>query len=158
MEIPEGRPPTDEEWRRVGIVSTYRKTKKKLLIFFGVGILIAVGLFFLVGCTTEIIEPLGLDAERYEPDPIYLEWFAETVACVGIGGSFSAIDWYVVYGGPWYHEPSGHEISGMWLPRHSIFVEFRERLNEELVKHEMIHDLENDASHDSPAFGVCEDS
>ena len=103
------------------------------------------GVLTLAACA---FEPEG--AQRFEPPPIYREWFANTEACSALRGDYFRIDWFVVPG-PAFACPSGQCVAH-WHGDHSIFVAERFVDAEMVVRHEMLHDIIGRPGHPDPPF------
>ena len=86
-----------------------------------------------------------------EPPSEYRAWFAATEACSGRSGNFDRIVWHVVDGES-FECPSGRCV-GRWNDNHHIYIASAYRVNELVVRHEMLHDLLGRPGHPNPPFG-----
>jgi hypothetical protein len=67
-------------------------------------------------------------------------------------GSFDRISWYLATGGPWI-DNEGAMIRGLWVRRgHRIYLAEGSQGNGRVVRHEMLHEILDDPSHDHPLF------
>jgi hypothetical protein len=111
----------------------------------------------LAGCYS-IIEPestLPPDAVRTEPGAQYAQWYAETESCTGETGSFSDVRWFVVPHERWW-DPLWEQFAiGTWRAPHDIYLAGSHLENEDLVKHEIVHDLLRGGEIYDPRFESC---
>lgn len=94
-------------------------------------------------------EPEG--SVTFDPPSIYRTWWAETQACSGTKGGFSAISWAYVPGRA-FACPSGN-CMGRWEPGQRIYLAEAFREHELVVRHEMLHALLGRSGHPNPPFG-----
>jgi hypothetical protein len=110
----------------------------------------------LVGCdlgTGPLPRPPG--AARFEPPAIYETLYAEMEACAGTTGDFSRVRWFVVPGGTQWASDEGRTLAGQWWPPHDIYVAERHVATDDVVAHEIGHDLSQSRDHPDPPFGAC---
>lgn len=107
---------------------------------------IAVALLALAACGFDPIGP------SMGPPAIYRQWYSDVEKCSGLTGDFDAIRWQHVYdlrdGQTMYR--------AYWYPRHTITLRDDFRFDEQVVKHEMMHDLIQSGEHPALYFEqVC---
>ena len=105
-----------------------------------------------------IIEPeltLPPDAVRTEPLAQYAVWYAETESCTGVTGSFSNVRWFAVPHERWWDPVWEQFAIGTWRAPHDIYLAGSEIENENLVKHEIVHDLLRGGLIHDPRFEDC---
>lgn len=104
----------------------------------------------LGACLAHPFEPAG--ALPVAPDSVYAVWWQRMEACAGLAAPLDRIEWYEVPGDE-FSTPEGPRW-GWWSPPHTIYVAEAHRLDEELVEHEMLHDLLQSGEH-PPVFATC---
>jgi hypothetical protein len=119
----------------------------------------AASLLFLLLTTCSEGNPLnvvGAPFAPFEPPTLYQAWWGEIEACSRRSGDFQRIDWLKVEAGADGTFPCGpRECAGAWERPHAIYIAGSYVGAEQLVKHEMIHDLVQSGSHLDPAFFDC---
>jgi hypothetical protein len=96
--------------------------------------------------------PFPPAAERAEPLPSYRDWFREVEQDAGLTGDFDRIRWYRVPGDRWSNGDHAG-IRGMWVKRgNRIYIAQVYWGDSRVVKHEVLHYLLGDTSHDHPLF------
>ena len=102
----------------------------------------------LVSC-----EPVTFtDIDRITPPDLYRGWWAETTACVGRPtAAFERVTWFTVT----RISEGKAEFGGYWQPPHEIYLRVDQALIASVVRHEMVHDLLQFGSHNSPYFEIC---
>lgn len=85
------------------------------------------------------------------PPVVYVQWYAELENCTGRRGTFDELRWFVV---PRWTLVPGRHVFGLALPNHRIVLAAGMESQEWLVKHEMLHDLLGDSSHQNPLFAA----
>jgi hypothetical protein len=117
-----------------------------------------------VGCETPFRPKDGV---RYDPPPVYRQWWSTLEQCSGLRGDFSRVLWYEVPSAPggWgFACPNGAQgayCSGEWHSPHTIMIAGPSdiytpgyRYHAFTVKHEMLHDLTQSGAH-GPLFTRC---
>lgn len=111
----------------------------------------AVGLA-LVGCYDTYGPPPG--TAPMIPPPSYAAWWAEVEACSGKTRRMSEIRFLKAPGGDFDYR--GQYVYGLYVgPRHIILADLIHDLAP-FVRHEMLHAIENSASHTTHA-GACKE-
>ncbi len=82
---------------------------------------------------------------------VYAQWYTELEQCTGRRGTFDELRWFVV---PRWTLVPGRHVFGLALPNHRIVLAAGMESQEWLVKHEMLHDLLGDSSHQNPLFAA----
>lgn len=105
----------------------------------------------LSGCAGESpLVPEG--AVPLTPPTIYMEWWDEVEGELGSGRDESRVRWFVVRGGL-FPSRDGEPTSGRWIPDGRIYLAEGWELDENTVKHEMLHELlRGDYEHSHPLF------
>ena len=91
------------------------------------------------------------DDSPLTPPAAYREWWAKTEACSGLSGDFDRIQWSEVPG--YGFKCSSGTCAGHWEPGHKIYLAQDWKMNEMVVRHEMLHDLVGHSGHPDPPFG-----
>jgi hypothetical protein len=112
--------------------------------------LASVALLLLSGCLSPVFEPAG--AQRAVAPPVYLAWWQRMEACAGITAPVDRVEWYAVPGAV-FATPDGPRW-GWWDPPHTIYIAQAWWWDEQLVEHEMLHDLLQTGAHPR-AFQAC---
>jgi hypothetical protein len=86
-----------------------------------------------------------------EAPALYREWWAKTESCSGLRGDFDRIEWQIVPG--YSFECNSGQCAGHWQRGHQIYLAEEWKMNEMVVRHEMLHDLMNGGGHPNPPFG-----
>lgn len=108
----------------------------------------------LVACSSPTAAPFQVPsgATEWPGDSLYPRWFAEVKAESGIDRDTSRVRWFLVPE-PWHSERYGQTIEGLWVPDGRIYIAAQWRGFENLVKHEMLHELlQGDLAHAHPLF------
>ena len=97
-----------------------------------------------------------------EPPASYRQWFSEVVACadrqdLDTAGRFAAIQWWTAERIRYTDStnPERPRLYATWTYPHRIIVRRDQTGNEEVVKHELVHDILGMRGHDSPLFRDC---
>jgi hypothetical protein len=85
------------------------------------------------------------------PPATYATWWQATEACSGLHGDFAAVDWYVVPGTQ-FDCPTGTCV-GRWESNGRIYLAAGAVMDEQVVRHEMLHALIGRPGHPDPPFG-----
>ncbi|MEZ4424686.1 MAG: hypothetical protein R3E98_14850 [Gemmatimonadota bacterium] len=119
----------------------------------------ALLLFSLVGASA--CEPLwvvDLEQPMREIPEEYLRWFGEVAECMGrerdaTPERFRVIRWYE---GVEIRNPSeGKYALGLWVEPHKITVRTDVADLDYVIKHELVHELLRDGSHEQRFFKQC---
>lgn len=123
---------------------------------FSVGCLLAAALA-AAGCSPIIGPELTLppDAVITQPPTEYAQWYAEVELCTGKTGSFNAVRWYRVPADRWWDPLYEQYAIGTWRKPHDIYLAEPHLMNEDLVKHEVVHDLLQGGLTYDPLFERC---
>lgn len=90
-----------------------------------------------------------------DPLPVYPTWYAEVEACSEATGDYEVVEWYRATSIRYEHEEAGTlPAGGVWIAPHTIVMQEGAVDYERAVKHEMLHDILQDASH-SVLYGRC---
>lgn len=92
------------------------------------------------------------DDSPMTPPTVYREWWAKTEACSGLSGDFARVRWSEVPG-PSFPCASG-ECAGHWESSHRIYLAAAWKLDEMVVRHEMLHDLLERSGHPTVPFAT----
>ena len=112
----------------------------------------------VVAACYSIIEPeqtLPPDAALTQPLSEYVQWYAETEVCTGETGDFAEVRWYTVPHQRWWDPVWEQFAIGTWRAPHDIYLASPQRANEDLVKHEIVHELLRGGQADDPRFEAC---
>lgn len=101
----------------------------------------------------DITTPLG--AVETPPPDVYATWYAETEDCVGTKGHFDQVRWFSVPGPRWWDPIREQYAIGTWRAPHDIYIAESHRLDEDVVKHETVHELLRGGANDDPRFEAC---
>ncbi|MEP7381392.1 MAG: hypothetical protein ABI910_06870 [Gemmatimonadota bacterium] len=81
------------------------------------------------------------DAVRFEPLPVYAEWWRVVESCAGVRGDLSAISWYQAPRAT-IVESLGQQADAYWTGNgNRILISFDRLGDGQLVRHEMLHAL-----------------
>jgi len=94
------------------------------------------------------------EAALVAPHPDSPRWWSEVQACVGLSGNFDRIQWFTVEGSA-FSTPDHGWAGGRWVPPHDIYLAEARYDSEEVVKHEMVHELLRPGASDDPRFEDC---
>lgn len=119
--------------------------------------LVAVCVVAVVGCDAVTGPDLSVppDAVRTEPLDVYWAWYAEVEACTGVEGSFADVRWFEVPYVQWWDPVWEQYTRGTWRAPHDIYIAGAHRDDEQLVKHEMVHDVLRGGLTYDPRFLEC---
>ena len=106
-------------------------------------VLALAGTFTLVAPQGRPVGPAPLDP----PPPQYASWWQEAQACTGRRASMRSTHFWTALG--FLNYPSE---TGLWSAPHDIYVLTVDRLDRNVVIHEMVHDLLQRGDHDSSCF------
>lgn len=113
----------------------------------------ALAVLVVAGCAETFFSGSIGDRRSFAPPVVYLDWWEATEACSGRNGDFARIDWYLA---SWI-EGDGVNAWGRWSPPHEIILVDGWEANEDVVRHEMLHDLlGGDREHGNPAWEACD--
>lgn len=115
----------------------------------------AVAALLLAGCALGAAPgPAPVQPARaFEPPPVYATWWARTERCAGRRSSLKAVRFYAVEAPRGYIYLAGQRARAWWvrdgnriyLPAHLVF-------DEQLVRHEMLHAITDEARHSPRDF------
>ena len=110
----------------------------------------------LVGCERPSAPLLVDGAQRFDPPPAYQLWWEMTQECSGRRGLFSRVRWYYVPGARTVLV-NGQRVEGYWTSAgNTIVLAEAAALKGPLVRHEMLHSLQNGDGHPRELFlGRC---
>ena len=104
----------------------------------------------LFACTPSPVD-VNQGVVPFTPPAQFLTWWDEVQDCSHETGDFTLIDWFLANG-----FAAGAEVVGQWSPPHSITFRHGFERMENVVKHEMLHDLlRGDKFHDEWAWIQC---
>ena len=104
----------------------------------------------LLACAPSPVD-VNFGVVPWSPPPEYVGWWSEVEDCSIETGDFTLIDWFLASG-----FAAGATVVGQWSPPHSITFLRGFEVNENVVKHEMLHDLlRGDEFHDELAWLRC---
>jgi hypothetical protein len=106
---------------------------------------LAVG---LAGCDRNPVDPLPSGAVEVNPPPVYSTWWNQMQQCSGRSGDFSSVRWFLV---PSVGSLQGHPAA-YYLGTNSIVLAEDYKEVAEVVRHEELHAILQDASHPSEFF------
>jgi len=98
-----------------------------------------------------------LDVERQntrplEPLPVYPDWWSQISTCAGRSGDLGRIDWWQASS----ITVNKRIVRGQWQQPHRITLVSFYIDSENVVKHEMLHDLlDGDPEHRDASWDVC---
>jgi hypothetical protein len=81
------------------------------------------------------------DAVPGDPLEVYAEWYADVEACTGVEGDFDQIRWFRVPHERWWDPVWKQYAIGTWRAPHDIYLAEPRIDDEQVVKHEMVHDV-----------------
>lgn len=88
----------------------------------------------------------------FEPPAFYRDWWIATERCSGRTAPFERVTWYVASG----ISGDGRVGRGRWSEPHEIIIVVGYEGNEDVVRHEMLHDLlAGDRSHSRAEWDRC---
>jgi hypothetical protein len=106
----------------------------------------------LVGCERPAAPVLVEGAERFSPPPAYQLWWEVTQECAGRRGLFSRVRWYYVPGARTLLV-NGQRVEGYWTSAgNTIVLAEAALLKGPLVRHEMLHALQDGDGHPREFF------
>lgn len=111
----------------------------------------------VVGCSDGVAGPeIPPDAAEYAPPPQYEFWWRRLFREMDIEPrDVSHVRWFRVTSGPWHSSRYRTEIEGSWIPDGRIYIAAGYVRCENLVKHEMAHEiLQGDREHEHPIFAA----
>ncbi|MBA3258729.1 MAG: hypothetical protein H0T68_04600 [Gemmatimonadales bacterium] len=103
-------------------------------------------LLLLGACDFDVAGSAHMDAPV-----VYREWWSRTEECSGLSGDFDRVEWLVVPGHSF--ECSSGQCAGHWRRGHQIYLADGWKMNEMVVRHEILHELMNGGGHPNPPFG-----
>jgi hypothetical protein len=103
-----------------------------------------------VACAEITALPAG--SESFEPPPEYELWWSMTESCSEKQGALADVQWYIVPNTTVLPGTEG-EFSGEWFPqRNRVVLTSADQHDGELVRHEMLHALLQEAGHPRSQF------
>lgn len=99
----------------------------------------------LTGCDSILGPEIPEGATPYDPLPAYAEWWGEVQHDAGITGSLARVRFYEVQSGPWWSDRYNRIVHGIWLSDGRIYIAAGFTDHENLIKHEMLHELLNES-------------
>lgn len=124
-------------------------TATRLLLLVALGA--SAGCYTIVG--PDLTDPP--DAVETDPQGEYATWYAETEACTGETGSFREVRWFRVPHERWWDPIYEQYAIGTWRAPHDIYLAAPYVGDEQVVKHEMVHDLLRGGLVYDPRFEDC---
>lgn len=115
----------------------------------------AVAVF--VGCLNPFVPG---DLTAFEPPAAYVEWWQETAECAGVTPlpEMSRIEWYSTppsVGATAFECEIERGCAGIWVRPHAIVLSEFYVENEDVVMHEMLHDLLGAGGHPEVFWDCC---
>ena len=112
---------------------------------------LGAGPLLLAACLAHPFEPAG--ARPFSPPPpLYAVWWQRMETCAQITAPLDRIEWYEMPGDQ-FATPDGPRW-GWWGPPHEIYIATTHLSDEQLVEHEMLHDLLQTGAH-PVVFQTC---
>lgn len=109
----------------------------------------------LAGCSSPVGPEIPDGAVPFDPPAVYATWWDEIMHQASIQRDVSRVRWFLVETGPWESARYGGATHGAWVPDGRIYLADGWEEWENLVKHEMLHELlRGDAAHAHPAFDL----
>lgn len=98
--------------------------------------------------------PLPLEATRFEPEPVFRDWWTQIQECSGRSGDYDAVTWYYVPGEEPFHAPGLDKVViGYWDPAGNRIVLLQFVPNRSaLIRHEILHALIRRGDHPATYF------
>jgi len=90
-----------------------------------------------------------------EPLQSYATWYAETEACTDRTGDYESVHWFEVPGERWWDALREQYAIATWRAPHDIYITTAHLDDEDVVKHEIVHDLLHGGAADDPLFNKC---
>lgn len=111
----------------------------------------------LAACDSIIDAELTLPPDAFQDEPleVYQTWYAQAELCTGETGDFRRVHWFTVPYDRWWDPVWEQYAIGTWRAPHDIYLSVAHLDNEDLVKHEMVHDLLNGGHTYDPRFLEC---
>ena len=114
-----------------------------------------LALLVLVACEDPFGPDIPTGVVPMEPHRLHFEYWDQVEKDSGHTGDIARIQWFEVTGGPWRHK-DGTVVRGMWVRNgHRIYLAAGHTGAPPVVKHEILHDLLGDPSHDHPLFSTA---
>ena len=119
---------------------------------------ILVALVMSSGGCTGIPWDVALSQPMSSAPESYYEWFQEVGDCIdqpelATAQRFAEISWNAAE--DITHGESQQQAIGLWVEPHDIAIVRGRLLDEVVVKHEIVHDLLGEGSHDAPFYELC---
>jgi len=95
------------------------------------------------------------DAVPVQPGESYALWYAQAETCAGVDGSYEAVRWFEVPGDRWWDSLRHQYAIATWRRPHDIYITTAHLDDEDVVKHEVVHDLLQGGATDAPRFAEC---
>jgi hypothetical protein len=106
---------------------------------------------FLFGCEVPAAPFLVEGAQRFDPPPAYQLWWQMTQECSERRGLLANVHWYFVPGARTL-QVDGRTVEGYWTSRNTIVLAEAAMHSGSLVRHEMLHSLQDGAGHPREFF------
>jgi len=94
-----------------------------------------------------------------EAPPEYEEWYAQVEECLGQRGLFEAVQWYaaseIVSRFHTNFEGIPLAAHGIIVLPNTIVIRRRDLRRATTIRHESVHHILQDLSHDHPRFSIC---
>ena len=104
----------------------------------------------LLSCTPSPVD-VNVGVQAFNPPSEFRTWWAGVEDCSNETGDYDAVVWYLAD-----DFAAGGTVVGQWSPPHSITLRRGFQTTEDVVKHEMLHDLlRGDRFHDELAWVRC---
>ena len=109
-----------------------------------------LGLLALLSCSPSATD-VNEGAVAFTPPDRYRTLWSGVQSCSGESGSFGRVRWFVSS-----ELRGGTSILGQWLPPHNITIKAGYERHDDVVRHEMLHDLlDGDPTHSDAAWEAC---
>lgn len=112
---------------------------------------VPVAALSVTACLAHPFEPTNARPLDHAPQ-VYSIWWQQVEDCAGVTAPLDRVEWYEVPGGQ-FATPDGPRW-GWWSPPHAIYLAETHLLDQELVEHEMLHDLLQTGEHPA-VFETC---
>jgi hypothetical protein len=106
-----------------------------------------------IACGHLVDPALPIDAERFNPPPVYARWWSMVESCSGLTASLDAIQFYAAPGPLTNPNNPSESIDGYWsAASNRILLDFNDTINGGVARHEMLHALLRVTGHPRRAF------
>src|SRR5688572_9353357 len=89
---------------------------------------------------------------RLQVQSVYQYWWAQVEACSGKSANMDRVRWLYVPNGATGFSWQGELVAGLWFEGHTIVLAEALILNDQTVRHEMLHDILGAVGHPSLYF------